>query len=133
MTYDPVDDGVGGVASIDIRYGTDGTLWSALTSVFPCPSPCIIRALTPNTRYVVQAVAFRGTQNVNAVFGPFSPVVLLTIVPTPPTPPRGLTIMSQTADSMVIVADARACKSVKTLWTGSNPTTHRRVMTCVKP
>ena len=133
VSYDPVDDGVGGVAGIDIRYGTEGTSWGAMTSVFPCPSPCIIRALTPSTRYVVQAVAFRGTMTVNAVFGPLSPVVLFTIVPTTPIPPRGLTIVSQTADRVIIEGDGKTCKTVKTLWTGSTPATHRRVVTCVRP
>lgn len=133
VSYASVDDGVGGAANIDIRYGTEGTQWGAMTSVFPCPSPCGIRNLTPSTRYVVQAVAFRGTMNVNAVFGPIAPVSLVTTLPAPIQPPRGLTIVSQTADSLVIVADASACKSVKTLWTGSTPAIHRRVVTCVKP
>ena len=130
VSYDQVDDGDGGVSSIDIRYGTESTSWGTMTSVFPCASPCIIRNLTPGTRYAVQAVAFRGALNVNAVFGPLAPVSLATTLPAPIQPPRGLTIVSQTADSIVIVADASACKSVKTLWTGSTPTTHRRVITC---
>jgi hypothetical protein len=130
VTYPLVPDGLGGTANVDIRYGPATAGWGSMSSVFPCASPCVIRGLTPNTSYIVQAVAFRGVMNTGNVFGPLSMVVPFTTPPSPVQPPKGLTVVSATPNKIVVAADVSVCKFVLTSRVGSTPTTHLRTLTC---
>src|SRR5256885_2565829 len=90
LSFTEVDDGTGTSASYDIRSTAGSTLtwWltnGALNSRGTCASPmvgtligakrvCTVTGLSPSTTYTFQLVAFRGTLNGGAVFGPLSNV-----------------------------------------------------------
>ena len=97
LSFTEVSDGAGQPASYDIRY-TAGTIsWGAATTVSQgtCAAPvsgvqigakltCTILGLAAATAYQFQAVAFRGTLNVNAVFGGLSNVASATTAAVDP-------------------------------------------------
>ena len=133
VAYAPAPDGAGGTALVGIRYARTPILWDAAPES-PCmASPCTITGLTPGTSYDVQAVAYRGTVNVNAVFGALSTVVTITTLPidVPPAPPGGLRIASATPGMIVIVASAAECARVVTSTAGSTVAVRKRTLTCV--
>src|SRR6266705_2473744 len=86
VAFTEVNDGTGLPASYDVRYQVGTITWgSTATSVTrgTCASPlagtaigakrtCTVLGLTPATAYQFQLVAFRGTLNLNAVFGALS-------------------------------------------------------------
>src|SRR5438128_7798086 len=85
LAFTEVSDGTGQPASYDVRVGGGTLSWSAAPSVGrgSCTTPvagsvigakrsCTVLGLTAATGYQVQLVAFRGTLNVNAVFGALS-------------------------------------------------------------
>ena len=85
LAFTEVSDGTGQPASYDVRYAVGTLSWSAAPSVGrgSCTTPvagsvigakrsCTVLGLTAATGYQVQLVAFRGTLNVNAVFGALS-------------------------------------------------------------
>jgi len=87
LSFTEVNDGAGQPASYDIRYAAGTLSWSSATSVSQgtCAVPvagtaigatrsCTVAGLSPGTSYQFQLVAFRGTLNVDAVFGAFSNV-----------------------------------------------------------
>ena len=82
LSFTEVDDGTGRPARYDIRSATGAISWSTARSVVSgmCATPlagsaigatrtCTVLGLTPATAYQFQLVAFRGTLNVDAVFG----------------------------------------------------------------
>src|SRR5438445_460839 len=88
LTFTEVDDGTGQPAKYDIRYAPGALSWGTAPSVTKgtCATPvagtaigakrtCTVLGLAPATGYQFQLVAFRGTVNVNAVFGALSNVV----------------------------------------------------------
>ena len=88
LAFTEVAGGAGSPASYNIRYGTPGGGWGGATDVGQgtCASPlsgvavgatltCAVEGLTTGTGYDFQLVAFRGTLNVDAVFGQLSNVV----------------------------------------------------------
>jgi hypothetical protein len=105
IAFTQVNDGSGKPASYELRYAAAPISWGAATVVSrgSCTSPiagtaigaklsCTINGLTPSTAYNFQIVAFRGTLNINAVFGALSAVAVATttsgtITPPPPPPP----------------------------------------------
>jgi hypothetical protein len=136
VTYDPVPDGLGGsgVANVAIRIALAPISWgSAQEAVGPCPaSPCVITGLAPDTSFDLQAVAYRGTPNVNAVFGALSAITTIKTLPidAPPAPVKGLTISKATADEVVIVAKVSECPRVTTSTKGSTAAVIQRTVTC---
>jgi hypothetical protein len=95
LTWTEVDDGTGQPARYDIRYARTpiGWGWGQATVVVEgdCASPvagvaigatrtCEVKGLEPATAYDFQMVAFRGTLNQDAVFGPLSTVATGTTV-----------------------------------------------------
>lgn len=86
LTFTEVADGAGGAAKYDIRYMAGASMnWGTAASVTQgtCASPlagsavgasrtCTVTGLTASTQYQFQLVAFRGTMNVDAVFGQLS-------------------------------------------------------------
>src|SRR5216117_2078131 len=87
LSFTEVDDGIGAPASYDVRYVVGPAIsWGSSTPSVKdgsCATPvagtaigstrtCTVLGLTAGTTYSFQLVAFRGTLNVNAVFGPLS-------------------------------------------------------------
>ncbi len=98
LTFTEVSDGAGGPANYDIRYaaGTIGWATAQSTAVvggltIGAKRTVVIAGLAPATVYQFQLVAYRGTLDVNAVFGALSNVAsgatLGIILPPPPPPP----------------------------------------------
>jgi len=88
LSFTEVNDGTGQPASYDIRWASGTFAWWSAASVAQgtCQVPvtgtaigatrsCTVVGLTPSATYQFQLVAFRGTLNVKAVFGPLSNVV----------------------------------------------------------
>ena len=87
LSFSEVSDGAGKPASYDVRYGAGAISWGSAAEVSrgSCTVPlagtaigakrtCTVLGLTASTGYQFQLVAFRGTLNVNAVFGSLSNV-----------------------------------------------------------
>ena len=104
LSFTEVDDGIGAPASYDVRYVVGPSLsWgSGVPSVArgTCAAPvagtaigstrtCTVLGLTAGTTYSFQLVAFRGTLNVNAVFGPLSNVTTGQTAATGSSPAAG--------------------------------------------
>jgi uncharacterized protein YjdB len=98
LSFTQVNDGTGQPAQYEIRYAIATISWGSATNVArgTCSTPiagttigakltCSINGLNPSTAYNFQIVAFRGTLNVNAVFGPLAnPLTASTIATAPP-------------------------------------------------
>ena len=107
LAFTEVNDGTGRPASYDIRWAAGALTWASATDVArgSCATPvsgsaigarrtCTVLGLAARTAYQFQVVAFRGTLNVNAVFGGLSnlasgtttastaPVATVTVSPT---------------------------------------------------
>src|SRR5438128_1138672 len=103
LSFTEVTDGAGQPASYDGRYATGSLSWGSAANVprGTCAAPvagtaigakrtCTVLGLTKATSYQFQMVAFRGTLNVNAVFGALSNAASGTTsgaLPPPPPPP----------------------------------------------
>jgi len=107
LTFTQVDDGTGQPAKYDVRYAPSPISWGSAPSVSSgtCTTPiagtaigtaltCKANGMKPSTKYDFQVIAFRGTLNMNAVFGSLSNVASATTTasaspPPPPPPPTG--------------------------------------------
>jgi hypothetical protein len=108
LAFTQVNDGTGQPARYDVRYAAAPISWGSATTVTSgsCAAPvigtaigsaltCKVAALKPSTSYGFQLVAFRGTLNGGAVFGPLSNAASATTSasgsppPPPPPPPTG--------------------------------------------
>jgi len=105
LAFTEVTDGTGQPARYDVRYAVGTIAWgtAASVSVGTCATPvagsaigatrsCTVRGLAPNTGDQFQLVAFRGTMNLNAVYGGRSNVANGTTAPSvvpPPLAPSG--------------------------------------------
>ena len=105
LSFTEVSGGAGQPASYNVRYAVGPISWGAAASVTQgtCATPmagtaigaartCTVLGLQPNTAYQFQLVAFRGTMNLNAVYGALSNVASATtaagvVAPPPPPPP----------------------------------------------
>ncbi|MBI5543750.1 MAG: fibronectin type III domain-containing protein [Deltaproteobacteria bacterium] len=86
LSFTEVSDGAGQPASYEVRYSQPPLSWGSATQVQgTCSAPlagqsigatrtCTVEGLSEATSYEFQLVAFRGTFQVNAVFGPLSNV-----------------------------------------------------------
>jgi hypothetical protein len=85
VSFTQVTDGSGSPASYEIRFAAAPISWGTASTAArgSCASPikgtaigaklsCTINGLTPSTAYNFQIVPFRGTLNINAVFGALS-------------------------------------------------------------
>lgn len=99
LAFTEVTDGTGQPASYDVRYAAGTISWGSATEVSrgTCTTPvagtsvgakrtCTVLGLSSSTAYQLQVVAFRGTLNVNAVFGTLSNVAPGTTSTGPSTP-----------------------------------------------
>lgn len=90
LSWTEVPTGSTAIARYAIRYSAPPLTWAALTDVTVggCAAPvygstagggrirsCVLSGLQPNVRYAVQLIAYTGTLNLNAVFGPLSNIV----------------------------------------------------------
>ena len=82
LTFTAMANGAGGAATADIRFAVAPLQWGSAASVTrgTCTTPvagttvgstvtCTVLGLTPGTAYNFELVTFRGTLNLNAVFG----------------------------------------------------------------
>src|SRR5437879_1995577 len=97
LSFTEVNDGTGQPASYNVRYAVGTISWGAAANVTQgsCATPvggtvigatrsCPVLGLVPNTGYQFQLVAFRGTMNLNAVYGGLSNVASgMTVLPRP--------------------------------------------------
>ncbi|HYU51490.1 MAG TPA: Ig-like domain-containing protein, partial [Gemmatimonadaceae bacterium] len=118
LSFTQVDDGTGKPANYDVRYAIAPISWgsAAATTSGTCTTPvvgtgigsrltCTVLGLSPSTNYNFQLVAFRGTLNVDAVFGGLSNIVsaaTTALAPPPPPPggsnePTGMTVINERA------------------------------------
>lgn len=115
LSFTEVSDGAGSPASYDIRFAVAPISWGSAEQVDQgtCSLPvvgssigtqrtCTVEGLAPSTDYQFQLVAFRGTLNVDAVFGQLSNVAAATTAaPSTPDPtaswphePAGMTLLT---------------------------------------
>ncbi|HWC74519.1 MAG TPA: fibronectin type III domain-containing protein [Gemmatimonadales bacterium] len=100
LSFTEVDDGTGSPASYFMRFARPALSWGSATDVSQgtCSVPitgiaiggnrtCQVRGLEPGMSYQFELVPFRGTLNVDAVFGALSNVVGATTASQPPPPP----------------------------------------------
>lgn len=91
ITFTQVDDGTGQPAKYDVRISSPTISWGSASSVSQgtASTPLIgtsigssmtktITGLLPSTQYQVQMIAYRGTLNVNAVYGSLSNIATAT-------------------------------------------------------
>ena len=155
LTFTEVDDGTGAPARYDVRVAPTPLTWgAALSSVKrgTCVTPvvgtaigarrtCTVLGLVTGTAYDFQLVSFRGTLNLNAVFGPLSNVAsgtARTPVVTVPGTVSDLAVAGVT-DSAVTLAftevsdgaggpasyDIRAVAGSSLSWGGAAPSVKR--------
>lgn len=133
----PVDDGTGQPAKIALRYQLGPISWGTAREAI-CPQfPCVLSGLPPNTTIEVQAVAHRGTLNVDAVFGDLSAVVASMTMPNPvdppPAAPNGFRItLDNIGQEVIILAKSADCPRISTSTLGSTKTTLKRTVKCVR-
>jgi hypothetical protein len=155
LIFTEVDDGTGAPARYDVRVAPTPLNWgTAVGSVKrgTCVTPvvgtaigtrrtCTVLGLVTGTAYDFQLVSFRGTLNLNAVFGPLSNVAsgtARTVIATAPGTVSDLAITG-VADSGVTLAftevtdgagapasyDIRAVAGTSLAWGGSAPSVSR--------
>ncbi len=141
LGFTQVGDGLGGAASYDVRFAISPIAWGSATSTASgtCTTPvagtaagaaltCTVRGLTPSTNYNFELIAFRGTLNVNAIFGGLSnvaagtttltPAASVTVAPTVATTNVGSGGVQFTATVKDAGGNVLAGRSVT--WTSSN-------------
>jgi len=114
IRFTEVDDGTGQPAKYNVRFAVAPISWGSAADVTQgtCATPvagtaigalrtCTVLGLAPSTAYEFQLVAFRGTLNVDAVFGGLSNVAPGTTASgsgggTWPNEPPGLTTIEET-------------------------------------
>jgi uncharacterized protein YjdB len=136
LSFTQVDDGTGQPAKYDVRYAVAPISWGSAASVSSgtCTTPvagtaigatlsCSVTGLRPSTNYNFQLVPFRGTMNMNAVYGPLSNVVaaktIQTVVP--------VASVSVTPTSATIQPGATTQLAATTLDSAGNTLTGRSV------
>ena len=95
LAFTEVNDGTGQPASYDVRVAVAPLSWGGSSSVtrgtcttpvagsaIGAPRTCTVLGLQPGTTYAFQLVAFRGTLQVDAVFGGLSNIAPATTVPS---------------------------------------------------
>src|SRR5207245_1136346 len=122
-------DGTGRPASYDVRYAVGTLTWSDASNVArgSCATPvagtvigakrsCTVLGLAAATAYQVQLVAFRGTLNVNAVFGGLSNIASGTTMAAsdPPAPPAVVAVsVSPTSVSVTVGGSLQLTTTLK--------------------
>jgi hypothetical protein len=122
-----VNDGTGKPAEYEIRYAVAPISWGSASAVArgTCRSPlagtaiaakftCSINGLVPSTAYNFQIVAYRGTLNVNAVFGALANALAAsTVAVTPPASSAASVTVSPGSASGAVGQSAQFTATVK--------------------
>jgi uncharacterized protein YjdB len=140
LSFTQVNDGAGQPAKYDVRYAVGPISWGSATSTTSgtCSTPvagtaigsqlsCTVLGLTPATNYGFQLIAFRGTMNLNAVYGPVSNIVSATTTATAPPPPVPVASVSVSPASSSLLVGATAQLSAVTRDASNNVLTGRVV------
>jgi hypothetical protein len=139
LSFTQVDDGTGQPAKYDVRYAVAPISWGSATAQTSgtCNTPvagtaiggqlsCTVLGLTPATNYSFQLVPFRGTLNLNAVFGSLSNTVSATTTGSAPPPPPVASVSVSPASSTLLIG-ATAQLSATTRDANNNTLTGRVV------
>jgi hypothetical protein len=143
LSFAEVNDGTGQPAKYDVRFAIAPLAWSSAQDVSQgtCQVPmagtvignrrtCTVLGLTPTTAYQLQLVAFRGTLNVDAVFGGFSNVVSATTLSS--TAPVATVTVSPASASIAVAGTQQLTTTLRdasgnvltgrsVTWASSNP------------
>jgi uncharacterized protein YjdB len=105
LSFTQVDDGTGQPAKYDVRFAVAPISWGSAPSVTSgtCSTPvagtaigsqvsCTVLGLVAATNYNFQLVAFRGTMNLNAVYGSLSNTVAATTTSGAPPPVASVSV-----------------------------------------
>ena len=124
LSFTDVTNGAGQPASYDVRYAPGTLTWGSAPSVTSgtCATPlagsaigatrsCTVTGLAPSTSYQFQLIAFRGTLNVDAVFGALSNVASGTTGAS--TAPVATVTVSPSSASVVIGATRQFTATLK--------------------
>jgi hypothetical protein len=114
LAFSEVTNGAGQPAAYELRVAAGTISWGAATSVArgTCSAPiagstigirrtCTVLGLTPGTAYQAQIIAYRGTLNVDAVFGQVSNVASGSTTAPAPLPVATVTVAPATASVSV--------------------------------
>ena len=140
LSFTQVDDGTGQPAKYNVRYAVAPISWGSATSTTngTCATPvagtatgsqltCTVLGLTPATNYGFQLVAFRGTMNMNAVYGNLSNTVSATTTASGPPPPAPVATVSVSPASSTMLVGATVQLSATTRDANNNVLTGRVV------
>jgi uncharacterized protein YjdB len=142
LSFSQVDDGAGQPAKYDIRLAVGAISWGSATSVAngSCATPvagstigsqltCKVLGLKASTNYNFQLIAFRGTLNQDAVFGPLSNVVAVTTTASsaPPPPPMPVASVSISPASLTLQVGGTSQLTATTRDANNNILTGRTV------
>ena len=145
LSFTQVSNGAGGPAKYDVRYAPSPINWGTATSVTSgtCATPvagsapgatltCTVLGLSASTKYDFRLVAFRGTLDVDAVFGGLSNVATATTTAATTAGPASVTVTPSSASIalgerqtlMVSVKDqnGNTMTGQAVTWSSSNPT-----------
>ena len=138
LSFTQVNDGTGQPAKYNVRYAVAPISWGSATSTTSgtCTTPvagtatgsqlsCTVLGLTAATNYNFQLVAFRGTMNLNAVYGSLSNIVSATTTSSTPPPPVPVASVSVTPASSSLLIGATAQLSAVTRDASNNVLTGR--------
>ena len=138
LSFTQVNDGTGQPAKYNVRYAVSPIAWGSATSTTngTCATPvagtaigsqltCTVLGLTPATNYDFQLVAFRGTMNLNAVYGSLSNIVSATTTATGPPPPAPVATVSVSPASSTLLVGATVQLSAVTRDSSNNVLTGR--------
>jgi len=144
LSFTEVNDGTGSPASYDVRSAASPLSWGSAPEVIrgTCATPlagsaigakrmCTVLGLSRTTAYGFQLVAFRGTLNVNAVFGGLSNVATGSTAASAPAPVASVGVSPATlsqipgATQQLVATLKDASGNVLTgraiTWTSGNP------------
>jgi uncharacterized protein YjdB len=140
LSFTQVDDGTGQPAKYNVRYAVSPISWGSATSTTngTCATPvagtatgsqlsCTVLGLTPTTNYGFQLVAFRGTMNLNAVYGSLSNTVSATTTASGAPPPAPVASVSVSPASSTLQIGATVQLQVSAFDAGNNVLTGRVV------
>jgi uncharacterized protein YjdB len=142
LSFTQVDDGTGQPANYDVRYSTAPMVWGSASSTASgsCATPvagtavgtpltCTILGLSQSTTYNIQLIAFRGSLQVDAVFGGVSniasaststPGAVVTTVTVAPSSPSIAVGANATLQATVKDAQGNVMSGQTISWSSNN-------------
>ena len=142
LSFTQVDDGTGQASNYDVRYSTAPMVWGSASSTASgsCATPvagtavgtpltCTILGLSQSTTYNIQLIAFRGSLQVDAVFGGVSniasaststPGAVVTTVTVAPSSPSIAVGANATLQATVKDAQGNVMSGQTITWSSNN-------------